>query len=840
MRAFSQASVLVLGIMLAGAASAQEKPAAAADSDEGIGDIIITATRQATNLQKTPIAITAVTGETLKDAGLKSVADLSAVVPNAQFRRVQGAFGPGVTTFIRGLGTGDTSLGGEAAVAYYIDDVYYPILLGSNFDLLDIDHIEVLRGPQGTLFGRNSLAGAVNIVSKQPSLAGASGYLEATVGQLDRREFRGGFNMPISDTMAVMVSGLSKKRRGYQRVLDFTCEMNRRGTPALAGSFPYIDQMRATTPNYKATDCTVGTLGGEDVQGLKASFLWQVTPDIKLTLSYDQTWDNSENPADSTVDINPAAVPANLKAQADYFGLVYDSRFATGDPYTTYASYTDRIARGTVLPVTPASQQFYTGANTRGGLIMSPYGQLSNWGYSGKLVWSATDDIDVTAIFGHREMNEHHSFDNDGGPLVIEHVLSEIGEKYDNAELRISGKSDLIDWVVGGFYFDGHGYFHAVNYSPTATFLVKTLNTTFDPNSKAVYANATVRPFGEQFGIVLGARYSWDHKFVDYANISDVNVPPHPNGGDTIFQVDPTQRKFSWKLGLNYQLNNNVLLYASAATGNSLPGYNARPLQKTQVFQIDGNDNRAYEVGAKLDLLDRKLRLNLSAFYTDFNNRPTPVAGGSEPTLDSAGNPVAGNQQLEPLPGGPPGSTRCSATLLPSNTGIVCFGRPYYTSQPAKIRGFEVEYTLNPVEGLLINGSLGWSKFTAPSIDAQTVHKRQLNPSWTAGTSVQYTIKMPGMGGSITPRIDWQFQSREYVSGNSAKYDSFTGPRGLVNTRITYNNTDHDFSVAVGVTNLFNKFYYLNWFDYQTFGRANTEAQPGIPRQWYLTVGKKF
>ncbi len=277
MRAFSQASVLVLGIMLAGAASARDKPAAA-DSDEGIGDIIITATRQATNLQKTPIAITAVTGETLKDAGLKSVADLSAVVPNAQFRRVQGAFGPGVTTFIRGLGTGDTSLGGEAAVAYYIDDVYYPILLGSNFDLLDIDHVEVLRGPQGTLFGRNSLAGAVNIVSKQPSLAGATGYLEATVGQLDRREFRGGFNMPISDTMAIMVSGLSKKRRGYQRVLDFTCEMTRRGTPALAGSFPYIDQMRATTPNYKATDCTVGTLGGEDVQGLKGALLWQVRP----------------------------------------------------------------------------------------------------------------------------------------------------------------------------------------------------------------------------------------------------------------------------------------------------------------------------------------------------------------------------------------------------------------------------------------------------------------------------------------------------------------------------------------------------------------------------------
>ncbi len=712
-RVSGHVSVTVLGFMLAGAAHAQgSAPAADSKEGEGIEDIIITATRQATNLQQTPIAITAVTGITLKEAGLRSVADLSAVVPNAQFRRVQGAFGPGVTTFIRGLGTGDTSLGGEAAVAYYIDDVYYPILLGANFDLLDIDHVEVLRGPQGTLFGRNSLAGAVNIVSRQPSLDGPTGYIEATVGQLDRREFRAGFNMPIAKTAAIMISGLSRKRNGYQRVLDFTCEMNRRGTPALAGTFPYIDQMRATTPNFKPTDCTVGTLGGEDVQGLKGSFLWQATPDVRLTLSYDQTWDNSENPADSTVDILPSAVPPNLKAQADYFGLVYDQRFNTGDPFTTYATYTDRIARGTVLPIATPASQFYNGMTTRGGLLMSPYGALSNWGYSAKLQWNLTSDIALTAIFGHRAMNEHHSFDNDGGPLVIEHVLSEIGEKYDNAEIRLAGKSDLIDWVAGGFYFDGHGYFHAVNYSPTATFLVKTLNTTFDPNSKAIYANATVRPLGERLGIVLGARYSWDHKFVDYSNISDVNVPPHPNGGDTIFQVDPTQTKFSWKLGLDYQINDTALVYASAATGNSLPGYNARPLQKTQVFQIDGNDDLAYEIGAKLDLLDRKLRLNLAAFYTDFNNRPTPVGGGSEPTLDSAGNNVPGNQQLEPLPGGPPGSTRCSATLLPGNTGIVCFGRPYYVSQPAKIRGFEAEYTINPTQGLTINGSVGWSKFT--------------------------------------------------------------------------------------------------------------------------------
>jgi len=134
------------------------------------------------------------------------------MVPNSQFLPVQGAFGPGVSAFIRGIGSGDTSLGGESGVAFYIDDVYYPLLLAANFDLIDTDHIEVLRGPQGTLFGRNSLAGAVNIVGKQPSLTETTGYADLTTGALNRRDLRAGFNLPLGDNVALLVSAMSKQR----------------------------------------------------------------------------------------------------------------------------------------------------------------------------------------------------------------------------------------------------------------------------------------------------------------------------------------------------------------------------------------------------------------------------------------------------------------------------------------------------------------------------------------------------------------------------------------------------------------------------------------------------
>src|SRR3569833_2237111 len=181
---------------LATLASVAVTPAWSADEPTTeIGEIVVTATRMATNLQDTPIAITAVTAEALEERGITGVSELTSLVPNAQFRKTQGAFGPGVSASIRGVGQADTSLAVEPAVAFYLDDVYYPVLLGSNFDLLDIDHFEVLRGPQGTLFGRNSLAGAVNIVSRQPSLTEFSGQAQVTFGAYDRRELRGGINL---------------------------------------------------------------------------------------------------------------------------------------------------------------------------------------------------------------------------------------------------------------------------------------------------------------------------------------------------------------------------------------------------------------------------------------------------------------------------------------------------------------------------------------------------------------------------------------------------------------------------------------------------------------------
>jgi iron complex outermembrane receptor protein len=808
-------------------------PAWSADEEANtrIDEIVVTATRQATNLQDTPIAITAVTAEALEERGITGVGELTSLVPNAQFRKTQGAFGPGVSAAIRGVGQADTSLAVEPTVAFYLDDVYYPLLLGSNFDLLDIDHIEVLRGPQGTLFGRNSLAGAVNIVSRQPSTSEFSGTAQVTFGGYDRRELRAGLNLPLNDEVALSLSGLSKQRTGYQRVLDFTCEMNRRGTPELAGSLPYADLNNLRSPG----DCTIGHLGGEDVQASRAAVLWKPTDNLRITVSGDYTHDTSENAADSIVSILGNVVTPNARSAAAFFGVAYDSRFVTGSPYTTYATYNDPITAGTVIPGNTFYNGFrVNGTAVRGGSRFEPSTDLTNWGVNVKVSWDITPGINFLTVVSQRDLDSTQTYDDDGSPLNLTQRLNTNTESYLTVEPRLSGTSPFIDWVAGAFYFKGDGRQKGLFISPSSTFQ-RTINSTFDPTSKAVFANATIRPFGERWGFNLGARYSDDEKIVDFVNLVDTT----PNAAsDTVFAITPAQTRVDWKAGVSYQATDEALIYASAASGNSLPGFNSRPLQRTQIYQLDGNENIAYELGSKLDLFDRRVRLNLAAFYTDFKTRPSTISG-SEALLDANGNPLPGNRTLVPLPGGPPGSTTCGAVLA-ANTGVQCTGRTYPINNPAEVRGFEAEYTINPIEGLLVNGSVGWSELKAPDISARAVNRRQNNPFWTANAGAQHTFPIAALNGTVAPRIDWIYESSQVISGTSTVFNSLMPARSVFNARITYENEDNDYSVSAGATNLFDKEYYLNVFDSQALGSAYTQAQPAPPRQWYLTIAKNF
>jgi len=806
-------------------------------------EIIVRATKLATNVQDVPIAITAVTSQTLEARGLSDSADLGSIVPNATFRQTGGAYGKGLSAFMRGIGQGDTGFAAEPGVAFYIDDAYYPLIHGSIFDLLDLDHVEVLRGPQGTLFGRNSIAGAINIVSKEPNQT-PSAYVDVTVGSYQRIDVRAGFNVPITDTLAMRVSGFSKNQQGFQKRLDFRCEMIRQGTPELAGSFPFSAGINLNGPATNDKDaCVIGHNGGTKAYGVRGALKWDPADNLTISLIGDYSNDTSSVQPDTIYSVDPSkalthpgvAVVADQYTPAGGPAFAYDERFMTGNPYTTYATYADPVGAGTNIP----GSLFYNGSVTRGGVSYEPVNPVKMWGLTGKLIYGITDDIDFTVIAGYRRLDVGYTFDVDNSPLNLELTRNTTYHKQKTLEARFSGRMDWIDWVVGGFYYKADENEIRVVVSPFSN-LQRYRDDFYHPENKSVYANATVRPFGEKLGIVLGGRYSDDKKPLSFNNIQD-GVP----SGDIVFDQVLASSRFDWKLGVNYDITDSTMVYASAATGFRLPTFNSRPFQPSQIFQIPGDDLVSYELGFKSDLFNRRVRLNGAVFYTDYKQRASTVSG-SEYQLDPSGNPIPGSpgQVTEPLPGGPDGSTQCRGlTQQEIDNGVqgyLCVPRSFLLNTPGEVYGFELEMQAEPIDNLTLDGSVGYAKFDSPDLKTpgRVTDKLIGIPEWNASAGIQYHLDTPSLAGSFTPRLDWLYTgptdfspSRPELNGQS--YSVFNG-------RITYDNDPYDFSVALSVTNLFNKFYYLNFFDLSGYGFPQTNAQPAAPRRWAVTVSKRF
>lgn len=525
---FGKISLSVLALCLAQTGQAQQQAAEServSERSSGLEDIVVTATRRATNLQDTPIAISALPADALMEQGLTNVAEMSRVVPNVSFEKSQAAFGPGMSAFIRGIGNSESNLSGEAAVAFYIDDVYYPLVFGSMFDLLDLERVEVLRGPQGTLFGRNSLAGAVNLTTRRPKLGESSGYGEFTIGSYDKREIRAGINLPLGPNMSLSVSGLVKQMTGYQKRLDFRCEMIRQGTPQLAGLFPTSDAGLLNNSDINPPkDCTIGHLGGEDVQAIRGQIYWKPSPRLGITVALDYLRDNSEAGMDTVVAINPT-VAAGRTAVSTLFNrwtapggptFAYDARFIPKDPYTSYATFSDPVAAGTAIP----GNSFYNGSAYRGGVTHPSNVPQVNWGGNARIEYEISDNIDVVAIVGYRRYDGVFGYDVDGSPVAMENNRNDVFQDDWTGEVRLIGKTGWLDWVAGAFYYWADG---EQRFSGTSPFnnTQRYLWSRYTPESKAVFANATIRPFGERFGLTLGGRYSKDKKGVDYRSVLD-------------------------------------------------------------------------------------------------------------------------------------------------------------------------------------------------------------------------------------------------------------------------------------------------------------------------------
>jgi iron complex outermembrane recepter protein len=774
--------------------------ALAASNENTLEEVVVTAQfSQRQNLQETPLAITALSADNLTDRGIQNLVGVATAAPNVDLQLTGSAFGKSMSAFIRGVGQGDFNFAFEPGVGVYVDDVYHATVAGSVFDLLDLERVEVLRGPQGTLFGKNSIGGAIRLISKKPQGDG-SGYVSGTYGKYDRMDFTGAYDIALTETLFMRISGMSKQRQGYVERLDFVCANPDYGVSS-GFSAPNLAAPRLLRNQRQGNgSCVIGTEGGEDIQGARLALRWLPSEDFEVNFAADWLVDNSEaaatdliiaDPPSTTTPGNPFNIVAfNNNVNIPTFGVPWDQRFLTASRYKNYSTFYD-----------VNNDRFVPAVST-----------VDSYGTSLTLDWNVSEAVHFKSITAYRGYSGDFSDDQDASPLNLAYAYNAVDHHQFSQEIQFTGTAldDKLDWATGAFYFDSfslnRGHVNLQFFG--ATGLDFDLNDPSNVKDKAAFVQGTYH-VSDQLGVTLGARYTDEEKDFTYnhAAIGLVNA-----GRATSYsQVD-------WKAGIDYKWSPDVMTYAQVSTGFKGGGFNPRPFNANQVIPFGPEELRSYEVGAKSEWFDGRVRLNVAAYlskYTDFQL-------GSQ-TRDAAGQPLT----------------------APKNVGA------------ADIKGFEVEVTTRPLDNLSIEASVGLTDFEYKDLGAAigcanvpagtpcNASGPSLNDvpgnlaKWRGNIGMQYIIEVGS--GSITPRLDANFRS-ETPGGSQNDLFADDGIPGytLANARVTWASQDNLWSVAALVTNLTDKEYYVNKFDLRAFGEGMMSGQPGRPREWGIELRRNF
>jgi iron complex outermembrane receptor protein len=788
-----------LAALLAGLASpalAQESPidsAEAAEEAATVEEIVVTAQFREQRLQDTPISITAMTGEMLEARSQTSIAQVAAQAPNVNLQEAPATYGPSIQAFIRGVGQSDSTFALEPGVGLYVDDVYYSTLQGSMLELLDLERIEILRGPQGTLAGQNSIGGAIRLYSRRPD-GDDGGYVQATYGRFQRTELRGAADFTlVPDQLFARISGTAVNREGYVTRYDYRC------------THPDSPIRSFATSN----DCVLGTEGGKSYVAGRATVRWVPRDDLEFLVIGDVTRDDSESAPSTLLYVGSLAGPGT-PATPPYLLDGVQLGTPAGSPFITYSPY-GNFALDTFTDSRFVSYENYTNSEPRDGT--APYSvpaenSLDTWGVSGQLNWDVTDNLSLTSISAYRHYNAIFS-SAESSPLNTSLVTNDVTHRQFTQELRLTGQlGRLIDYTVGGFYLDSHSEGGSRVQLTTLEF-----RQTDDvrQETKAAFANVELH-VTDALSLIGGLRYSDITKTFTYARLG---TPGSIYGGaapPALAPLDGLVVEFSgdrvdYRAIVQYRWSEQLMTYAQVATGFKSGGANPRPFFPSQALSHDPEVLTAYEVGFKSDMFDRLLRLNASAFLNRYSDILVSVA--TCPTVPA---------------------TPCA---LPLNAG------------EAELRGFELEATLRPVAGLLIDASLGYLDFEYKSISALGTSAGitldmdvPFVQEWRWSIGAQYEIDL-GSLGTLTPRLDVSHQSPFFAQAINRPPFNRVESRTLANARLTYRDPGRDWQVSLEVTNLTDEFYYDGIFDNRG-STSSIQGRPGRPREWAITLRRNF
>jgi len=550
------------GGLLSMAVLAQE---AASDAAATLDTVQVTAQFRIQNVQDIPIAISAFNSEMMHARGQLSVLDIAANAPNVTIKPMADTFGNGAAVSIRGVGQYDGSFALEPGVGIYIDDVYHPTLVGSVFDLLDLERVEILRGPQGTLAGKNSIGGAVKLYSHLPDDA-ASGFLEMSAGAFNRRDLRAMGNIIIAeDSLFLRLSGVSKQREGYLTRLDYGCRYPDSGIPRIS--------VRG--------DCVLGYEGGERYQGLRAALRWAAGEQFEMNLIADYSDLDNEPPAST----HPAGP---------------DPRFIPDRRYIDYSTYTGS------------------------GWELTPRSRVESRGVSLKMEWRLDERHSLTSLTAWREYEGGWGEDVDGTPLNWHSMQWQVWNHTFSQELRFNGSAfgDRLDYTLGAYWFDSTSNLEGIVDIP---FLFAYQDDPVAASSKSIFAHS-MYALSEQWKLSAGIRLTDESKRYTFTRLDPASRMPvnDIHGQIGHYQGD----RLDYRLAASWHPRRNTMLYASLSTGFKGGGINPRPFVPAQVVPFQPEVLTAWEIGLKTDILERRLRVNTSLFLNRYQDILMTITSG--------------------------------------------------------------------------------------------------------------------------------------------------------------------------------------------------------------------
>ena len=625
---------LFLGIAAALAALANHAVA------QQLEEIIVTAERRELPLQDTPISIMAFSGEKLEAKGIDDMFDLATFAPNLDIKGSRGTGNTSPTFQIRGIG-GAAGATGERSVGFYVDNVFMPRTTGPVMRVLDVERIEILRGPQGTLFGRNSTGGAIRVFSKQAGPE-RDAYVRVTGGNFNRLDVSGMFNVPLNDKLFLRMQAATLEQDGFVR----------RGPQELGSNDDQIGRIQ---------------LGWHPSDDLTVNFGLMVTDSESDGSPTDMTQFNMAPVCPLTPGVTTYCLEGNYADWvSDFLQSAGQPRLSNNDPRLVGDDY--------AMP----SWCFLDGPDPDWDDQCKQWNKAEYTQFDMNINWQINDRLTMQATTGISDFSSSGVSDWQLMGMEFRPNGVESETFYQEVQFNFALFDDRVDFVTGANYFSeesgsprealygviGSSVFNATTggtafgnlwgcagagtTQPLCSAAPRRLRVTGDGSTEqestatGLFANATIH-FGEKVNLTLGARQSWDEKDFSSTVYSSDNFIAQ-DGVSTTVAANDDWSEMDWRVTLDYHINDDLMLYLTSSkafrSGTfTVPAavapagtrtYHLRP----QPGAVPPESLENEEIGLRTEWFDGRLRINATYYQMDFTDRQgaSAVVDATAPT----------------------------------------------------------------------------------------------------------------------------------------------------------------------------------------------------------------